>query len=166
MPSSTQRVRPCRAIGRETEHQLAREALIALGALRSDEGLGFFFALLNTPLPTSGTVIDGVIVERKIEEGYRLWAVRGLGYRGSATGDALLRHVVANHESRGIRGEAIRVYLYGMPASTRQHLETIIQPGDEVLLDRFENGNRIPRDMTFDEQMKAFSMKYPPAPSL
>jgi len=113
-------------------------ALSVLGELRNPASEAALIKFLALPLPTTGHVSEGDIVERATLEQLQMKAIQGLAYAKTATAEKeVLRHASAN-PSRVLRAEAIEAYLYNHAYSekARKTLAETIRPADSIYLDR------------------------------
>ncbi len=113
-------------------------ALALIGELRSPAGVECLREVLQRPLPTEGTVVDGEIVEAVSLEMQQAKAVDGLAYlRGRDTDEEVLR-IAGSHPSRIVRAEAIAAFLWNQrdARAARERLARVVRPEERIFLDR------------------------------
>ena len=113
-------------------------ALALVGELRSPAGAACLREVLQCPLPTEGTRIDGELVESVTLEMQQAKAVDGLAYlRGRDTDEEVLR-IAGSHPSRIVRAEAIAAFLWNQrdARAARERLARVVRPEERLFLDR------------------------------
>jgi hypothetical protein len=137
-------------------------ALSLLGEMRSPHAVERLVNFVWKPLPTTGTEVEGEIVERTALASLEAKAITGLAYMRTPQGDAEVLRAVSQHESIIVRAEAIASYLWnhGNSDATRAELKQAVRPGDEVYLDRMK---REPGQSgaDFDRELEAFLKAHP-----
>jgi hypothetical protein len=120
------------------DHSQALMSLSLLGEMRSPHALGCLKSFIALPLPTSGTEVEGEILERKALEILQAKAIQGLAYLQAADADAVVLQAVREHPSRLVRSEAAIAYLWNhrFTPQAREALKPFVRPGEEVFLDR------------------------------
>jgi hypothetical protein len=113
-------------------------ALSVLGELRNPAGEAALTKFVTLPLPTTGHVVEGEIVERSTLEQLQMKAIQGLAYAQTATAEKEVLRNVSENPSRVVRSEAIEAYLYNHNYSeqARQALAATVKPADRIFLDR------------------------------
>ena len=113
-------------------------ALSVLGELRNPAGEAALIKFIALPLPTTGHVVEGDIVERATLERLQMKAIQGLAYAQTETSDKEVLRIVNANPSRVLRAEAIEAYLYNHNYSeqARKMLAQAIRPEDGIYLDR------------------------------
>jgi len=146
------------------DHSRTLIVLSILGEMRSPRGEDHLERFVWQPLPSSGTVIEGDVVEATQLALLEAKAVNGLAYLGTATGDAKVLRAVSDHPSIVVRAEAIAAYLWNHDGSAVARAEVIkhVRKGEEIYLDRVR---RLPgeRASTFDAKLATFLKQHPEA---
>lgn len=145
-----------------SDHSRALIALAILGEMRSTHAQEHLVRFAWQPLPTTGTEVEGDLIERTQLAMLQAKAVNGLAYLRSTGGDAEVLRAVSDHPSVVVRAEAISSYLWnhgGSPAA-RAELLGRVRPGEEVLLDRIR---REPGEsaQSFDPKVASFLKLHP-----
>src|SRR5690606_19253612 len=83
----------------------------------------------------------------------------GLGQMASDKARAELQEQAADHPDFGLRTEIVRTYVFQRPDTATTELT--LRPGEEYLLDRFENGDEDPDGEDFDARLAAYLAKHP-----
>lgn len=122
----------------ETDHSRALIALSILGEMRNETGTGYLKQFLRIPLPQTGTVIEGEILEQTAVASLQAKAIDGLAYLRNAEGDQEVLRAVREHPSRIVRAEAIDAFLWnhGDSEEARQTLKQYVRQGEEIFLER------------------------------
>jgi len=120
-----------------TDHSRSLVSLSVLGELRNATGEEYLRRFVHLPLPTTGTMLEGEIVERKALEALEAKAIVGLAYAKTPSGDAEVLAAAQNHPSKLVRAEAIQAYLYnhGGSEQSRADLLKVLAPADRIFLD-------------------------------
>jgi HEAT repeat protein len=120
------------------DHTRALLAMAVLGEMKSTVGEAYFREFAFRPLPETGTVIEGEIIEQTRQAMLQGKAADGLGYINSETSNAALLEIIAKHPSKIVRAEAINAYLWnhGDSADARDFLARRLRADDRILVDR------------------------------
>jgi hypothetical protein len=151
------------------DHSRALLILSILGEMRNPVGGEFLVDLIYWPLPETGTIAEGEIVERSSLEMLQAKAVDGVAYLGTFEADEKVLNIVAQHPSRTVRAEAIAAYLWnhGHSPDARQALSLYVREDEKIFLDRVSRDGDDAKQ--FDAKLKAFLKAHPevipPAPT-
>ena len=152
-----------------TDHSRALLTLAILGEMRSPVGEAFLRDFVNRPLPTTGTIVDGEILEQTAQAMLQAKAVDGLAYLRQPGSDQEVLRIVGQHPSRIVRAEAISAYLWnqGDSPDARRAVLRYVRPGEEIFVDRVrrvrgEGAATFNRKLA--EYLKAHPEVAPPAP--
>jgi hypothetical protein len=153
----------------QSDHSRALVALGLLGEMRSAFGEECLVEFVAQPLPQTGTVVDGEILEQTALATLQAKAIDGLAFLGTSSADRAVLEAVGQHPSRIVRAEAIAAYLsnHKNAAEARATLARYVRSGEEIFLDRpvREAGERAE---TFNPKVEAFLKAHPelhpPAP--
>jgi hypothetical protein len=144
------------------DHPRALLALGLLGETRSADAQDYFTAFVRRPLPTTGTVIEGEIIEQTLAAQLQGKAVDGLAFINTESANQVVTEVIARHSSRIVRAEAINAYLWnhGDSAAARESLARVVREDERILLDRVRRvaGERAE---TFDPKLEQFLRQHP-----
>jgi hypothetical protein len=132
-------------------------AFSALGHLRSPEGEQFFTAFLRQPVPPEPPPSPNGDVPPTLEM-LETKAVDCLAYMRTATSDAQVAALIANHPWRSVRLEAARAYLFNHQFR-KQDIVGIVRPEERIYLDAVEN--RSFDGSTFEDRVAAFLQAHP-----
>lgn len=153
----------------ETDHSRALVVLAILGEMRNPAAEPFFVEFIARPLPETGTMIEGEIVEKTALAMLQAKAVECLAYLKSESGDREIFRIVAEHESIIVRAAAVNAYLWNHqdePEASSQ-LAQFVRDDERVLLNRVR---REPGESSesFNRKLERFLKQYPelraPAP--
>lgn len=152
-----------------TDHSRALLGLAILGEMRSPLAEPFLRDFANRPLPTSGTVVDGEILEQTAQAMLQAKAVAGLAYLRQPSSDQEVLRIVTQHPSRIVRAEAISAYLWnhGDSQEARRLVSQHVRPEERIFVDRprrvhGEDAAAFNRKLA--EYLKAHPEIVPPAP--
>jgi len=96
-----------------TDHSRTLIALAVLGEMRNSLGVQFLHEFATRPLPTTGTIAEGEIIENTAQAMLQAKATHGLAYfRSEECCDSEVLSLVETHSSRIVRAEAISAYLF------------------------------------------------------
>lgn len=123
---------------RGRDHSRALVALSLIGEMRSLLGQECLRQLVRLPLPETGTVVEGELLERTALATLQAKAIVGLAYLRSTSADAEVLRAVREHPSRVVRAAAIDAYLWnrGDSTQTRATLVQYVRPDETIFLDR------------------------------
>jgi hypothetical protein len=134
-------------------------AFSALGHLRSPQGEQFFTAFLRQPVPPPPPPSPpGEIGSESTLEMLETKAVDCLAYMRTATSDAEVARLIANHPWRSVRLEAARAYLFNHQFR-KEDIVNIVRPDERIYLDAVEN--RSFDGSTFEGRVAAFLQAHP-----
>jgi len=153
----------------KTDHSRALLILAILGEMRSPVGEKFLREFVIRPLPGTGTVVDGEILEQTAQAMLQAKAVDGLAYMRERGSDEVVLFVVLRHPSRIVRAEAISAFLWnqGDSPEARRAVLQYVRPGEEIFVDRVrrvqgEGAATFNRKLA--EYLKAHPEALPPSP--
>ena len=152
-----------------SDHSRVLIALSVLGEMQSPQSEVCLPQLVQLPLPTTGTVVEGEILEQTALATLQAKAIEALAYRKTANADNEVLRAVAQHPSRVVRAAAINAYLWnhGDSPEAKRALSRYVRKGEEIFLDRIrrEPGEKA---ASFNRKLKAFLAAHPelrpPAP--
>jgi len=146
------------------DHTRALLAMAILGETRSALAQDYLATFVRRPLPQTGTMIEGEIIEQTQAAQLQGKAVDGLAYLNSDSSNKLVMEIIATHPSRIVRAEAINAYLWnhGDSAEARTALARVVRKDEAILLDRVR---RAPGDTaaTFNAKLERFLALHPEA---
>jgi hypothetical protein len=152
-----------------TDHSRALLVLAILGEMRSPIAEPFLRDFVNRPLPSTGTVVDGEIVEQTAQATLQAKAVAGLAYLRQPSSDQEVLRIIAQHPSGIVRAEAISAYLWnhGDSPEARRVVSRHVRPEEQIFVDRprrvrGEDAASFNRKLA--EYLKAHPEIVPPAP--
>lgn len=154
---------------KESDHSRALVSLAILGEMRTAEGEKFLKDLIQQPLPTEGTVVEGDLLEATALAQLQAKAVAGLAYRRTRDADAEVMRVAARHPSKIVRAEAISAYLWnhGDTDEARRALAPHVRKDEQLLLERVRRVSGESAE-TFNRKLAAYLEAHPelvpPAP--
>jgi hypothetical protein len=154
---------------RSRDHSRTLVALAVLGEMRSPRGEEFLTEFVNRPLPETGTVVDGEIIEQTALATLQAKAVDGLAYMRSPRADAEILRLAGSHPSRIVRAEAINAYLFNRndSAEARRALARSVREDEQILIDRVRRNPGEGKE-SFNRKVAAFLKAHPevqpPAP--
>jgi hypothetical protein len=143
------------------DHGLALLVLSLLGELKSSAGEAFLISITQQSLPTTGTLVEGEIIESTALEELQSKAVDGIAYRKTSTGNTEVLRLAQQSTSFSVRAEAVRAYLFNNPSTGRATLSSLLATTDLVLLDRVEHGPDQTTTTSFDDQLAGFLDGHP-----
>jgi len=136
--------------------------LAIIGEMKNELGAKYLLDFVHKPLPEKGTIIDGEIIERTLQEMLQAKAVDGLAYMRSPEWDAQVKRVIGSHPSRAVRAEAINAFMWNHGDSREAHRELSerVSKEDLILLDRVR---RLSGDSAevFNSKLEAFLKMHP-----
>ena len=146
------------------DHSRALIALGVLGETRHPLAQAFFADFISRPLPQTGTVIEGEIIEQTQAAQLQGRAAVGLAFINSDSANKLLAQIIASHPSKIVRAEAINAYLWnhGDSAAARVALAPFVRTDEQILLDRVR---RVPGETaaSFNAKLVQFLKLHPEA---
>jgi hypothetical protein len=152
-----------------TDHSQALLILAILGEMRSPVAEPFLRDFIDRPLPSTGTVVDGEIIEQTAQAMLQAKAVAGLAYLRQPSSDQEVLRIIAQHPSRIVRAEAISAYLWnhGDSPEARRLVFRHVRPEEQIFVDRprrvrGEDAAAFNRKLA--EYLKAHPEIIPPAP--
>jgi len=136
--------------------------LSILGEMKNEQGAKYLLDFVRRPLPEKGTIVDGEIIERTLQEMLQAKAVDGLAYMRSSEWDAPVERVIASHPSRVVRAEAISAFMWnhGDSREARRELSEYVRKEDLILLDRVRRVKGESADV-FNRRLKVFLKEHP-----
>jgi hypothetical protein len=145
-----------------TDHTRALLALALLGETRNPTAQDFFAGFARRPLPTTGTVIEGEIIEQTRAAQLQAKAVDGLAYANTEASNRAVTQIIAEHPSKIVRAEAINAYLWnhGDSDEARKFLTQFVRKDELILLDRVRRDTGETADV-FNRKLAAFLDKHP-----
>jgi hypothetical protein len=96
----------------QTDHSRTLIELAILGEMRNPLGVQFLYDFATRPLPTTGTLVEGEILENTAQAMLQAKATHGLAYWRGEGGDFAVLSLVENHPSRIVRAEAVSAFLF------------------------------------------------------
>ncbi len=144
------------------DHTRALLALALLGETRNPTAQDFFAEFARRPLPATGTVIEGEIIEQTRAAQLQAKAVDGLAYANTEASNRAVTQIIAEHPSKIVRAEAINAYLWnhGDSDEARKFLTQFVRKDDLILLDRVRRNTGETADV-FNRKLAAFLDKHP-----
>jgi hypothetical protein len=140
----------------------AQVALALLGEMRSSVGESCLNAFLQQPLPTTGTVIEGEIVEQTQLAMLQAQAVEGLAWLRSSTGDTAVLRAAGGNPHVVVRAAAINAYLWnhGDTTEAKQTVLRYVRTDETIFADRVR---REPGETaaTFNAKLDTFRRAHP-----
>lgn len=148
----------------KTDHGRALLVLAILGEMKNPIGTAFLRDFAVRPLPESGTLVDGEIVEQSAQAILQAKAVDGLAYLRTEAGDEAVLQIIAEHPARIVRAEAINAFLWNHDdsADARQLLIEFVREEEAVLIDRVRRGSGKDAE-SFNAELSAFLEHHPEA---
>jgi hypothetical protein len=145
-----------------TDHTRALLALALLGETRNPTAQDFFAEFARRPLPTTGTVIEGEIIEQTRAAQLQAKAVDGLAYANTEASNRTVTQIIAEHPSKIVRAEAINAYLWnhGDSDEARKFLTQFVRKDDLILLDRVRRDTG-ENAASFNRKLAAFLDRHP-----
>jgi hypothetical protein len=145
-----------------TDHTRALLALALLGETRNPTAQDFFAEFARRPLPTTGTVIEGEIIEQTRAAQLQAKAVDGLAYANTEASNRTVTQIIAEHPSKIVRAEAINAYLWnhGDSDEARKFLTQFVRKDDLILLDRVRRDTG-ETAASFNRKLAVFLDKHP-----
>jgi hypothetical protein len=144
------------------DHTRALLALALLGETRNPTAQDFFAEFARRPLPTTGPVIEGEIIEQTRAAQLQAKAVDGLAYANTEAANRVVTQIIAEHPSKIVRAEAINAYLWnhGDSDEARKFLAHFVRKDDSILLDRVRRDTGDTAEV-FNSKLAAFLQKHP-----
>ncbi len=144
------------------DHSRALLVLSILGEMRSSCGERYLMDFANRPLPETGTVVEGEIIERTALATLQAKAVDGLAYMNTRNANDAVLRIVSKHPSIIVRAEAISAYAWnqGETKDARATLLRHIRKGEEIYLDRVRRVKDEGAE-TFNRKVKVFLKNHP-----
>lgn len=137
-------------------------ALAMLGETRTAAAEAYFTEFAWRPLPQTGTVVEGEILEQTQAAQLQAKAIDGLAYRNTDSANQQVMAIIAKHPSRIVRAEAINAYLWnrGDSDEARQALAHVVRKDEQVFLDRVR---RVPGEpaSVFNAKLARFLQRHP-----
>jgi hypothetical protein len=123
---------------KDKNHSRALLALSILGEMRSPYGDKFLRDFVHLPLPESGTMANGEVIEQTALATLQAKAIDGLAYLHNETADREVLWAMAKHPSRIVRAEAIEAYLWNHNYSreARARAGATARREEQIFLDR------------------------------
>jgi hypothetical protein len=145
-----------------TDFSRALVALALLGEMRSTTGESCLNTFIQQPLPTTGTEVEGEIVEQTQLAMLQGQAVEGLAWLRSPSGDEAVLRAAGGHPHRVVRAAAINAYLWnhGDTAEARESLRRYVRTDELIFLDRVR---RAPGESatSFNGKLESFRRAHP-----
>ena len=154
----------------QTDYDRALVSLALLGEMRSPYSLECLVKFLHQPLPTTGTVVDGEVLEVTALASLQAKAIDGLAFLRDKLADQHVLEAIAKHPSRIVRAEGISAYLWNHASDplAKEHLKSYVRPEEVIFIDRVvkvqgELGQTFNRKLA--GYLKAHPEVRPPAPT-
>jgi hypothetical protein len=147
------------------DHSRALLALSLLGEMRSASAADCLSRFLKIPFPTTGTVVDGEIIEQTALATLQAKAIDGLAYLNGKDTNQIVLNAVREHPSIIVRAEAIEAYQWnnrGQAAVARRTLTQFVRKGEEIYIDRVRRETGEKSD-TFNRKVDTFLRAHPEA---
>jgi hypothetical protein len=145
-----------------SDYTRALLALAILGEARNPKSLSYLEEFARRPLPQTGTLADGEILEQVLQAQLEGKAVDGLAYANTERSNAAVMKIASGHPSRIVRAEAINAYLWnhGDSAEAKRTLAAIVRSDETIFVDRVR---RAPGETaaTFNLKLEAFLKTHP-----
>lgn len=145
------------------DHSGALLSLSLLGEMKSSFAGDCLNRFMKLSFPTTGTVVDGEILEQTALAQLQAKAIDGLAYLNTKESNAVVLDAVRNHPSIIVRAEAIEAYLWNNRANlqeARRTLSQYVRKGEEIYLDRVRRETGEKSD-TFNRKLEAFLKAHP-----
>lgn len=153
----------------DTDPGRALIALSLLGEMGGGAATGCLRKFVEQPLPETGTMVEGEIVERSRLEGLQAKAIEGIAYARTEETDKLVLEAIAGHPSRSVRADAIAAYLFNHDYSERALAQAaeVARPDERIFVERVVRRAGETSD-TFNVKLRAYLETHPdirpPAP--